>query len=204
MSEDRVNITEEYKARKFEERVAGLESDVSHISRAVIELTKSVERLGTSLSAQIEKVAAKSQITWPLIFGFMSILISALVVGGAIVNLRISPIEADALRNREAVSNISESVARHDERIKIYRELMVEDGNDLTRRLDNLDNVMQREMRLLDDTAAARTDGLDTILQREMNLHVSRLEDIINEMNTKIDEVRELTRDDYLRGDDKN
>lgn len=183
--------------RTTEEKVAGLERDISNIYGALDRITNSVE----GLLAKFEEASRRGQITWPLIFAFVTTMVAVLSVGGIVVNQRITPIERVALENSVALrEQLAESV-RHEERIAFLRERGVERGEEVARRLNELDTTIQREMRLLDETGAARVDGMDTVLQREMQLNLKAVEAQLNDLRRDLDEVRALTRDDWMRGD---
>jgi hypothetical protein len=135
----------------------------------------------TRLLDKIDEIATGNPTNWGWV-------LASIIALGSFIALYVQPVKEAAGRDRQAVQYLANEFENH--RDRDGHPAMTERGIHLaslieknTEAIEQMDSVLQREMRLLDE-----------ILQREMGLHVDRINDrlaAIEKQISKLDEMRD-------------
>lgn len=126
-------------------RVTRVESDLHNLAESVDDIRDTMDTRFTNLDRRldqglaevfhkIDRVGEKNQITWPLIFTAVTTLVAIAGVGGVIHSMSLKPLAEATKANARTIERATE----------------------------NLDEVLQREMRLLDERQRERIDGVQS------------------------------------------
>lgn len=137
-----------------EQEVAGLKTDVAHIRH-------SQDNIEDALRDISKRIAENNRPQWATYAAWASVLIvMAAAFGSGYV---------DDLKDVEGEVDVVEARFRQHEQLGGHRPMQQRIGA-LEDEVVKLDTVLQREMRLLDDTMSVRIEQMDETLQREMRL----------------------------------
>lgn len=143
------------------ERISALEAGQERLSRDVSHLASAIQTQGTetrrSLSEINKNIANSQKTNWPTIISLASVL---LIICGGVFGI----IVRDNSRIENVVNKLSESHMSH---ITTGGHHGVFENE---KKILHLDEVLQREMRLLDSKALSELKELDRRLQQEMRL----------------------------------
>ena len=156
---------------------AGLNDRLSQVERDVASIDATLHTVSRTMQDLSSKVDRPNN--W---VGIGALIISVAAVGGTYFNTRLGPVESEAtlaesrLRDHELSdghSGAKMGVARNHERLL------------------QLDEVLQREMRLLNDRTRADLDSLDRRLQGEIANNNASTIDALTEVRRRIDRLND-------------
>ena len=153
---------------ELEQRLASTETDVRHLAESVDSLTRSVSHRFDDVLAKLDTYSQRGAITWPLIFTAVTTLLGCATIAGVIHSMSINPVIQGVAANAVALQRHADQDG-HPEAMK-QAAVLRNDVDRLDSRIETLDEMLQREMRLLDATNMQRLDHLDETLQREVRL----------------------------------
>lgn len=134
------------------QRVASHEAQLRLLTEDVRSISQSVSALTTSQSAGFERLMSRIDSATRPNMGVMGAWAGVvLTIGGMIGSSYVRDITRIEADGKSALNKFELETITH---------------------LDRLDIVLQREMRLLNDTIETQITGLDTVLQREISLNM--------------------------------
>lgn len=186
----------------IEARLASTESDVAHLSETLDTFSRTVVRRFDEISNQISKISDKNTITWPLIFTAIGTLVGCATLAGVIHAMSLSPLVASINRNTADLQRFYDSPG-HPEMVR-QTATLENDVRHIETKLTQLDEVLQREMRLLDAQGDEKIANLDDILQRETRLLLDSQKVADQEMSRRLETTEKWIVDHDSRVVDTN
>lgn len=199
----------------LDKRVSDLEGDVKAVGIQVSEVKSGLDELKVGQS-RLEQAFNSSRQTplVPIITTAVSCISLIVIIGG----LTLAPIYHDLQEGKQERNVIEKEFLEHvrdghpqriEDRITSLEKRVVDLDNKQSSALIHMDDVLQREMRILDDVMLNEISNLDTVLQREMRLLLAadkedreHLFDLIEELDEEND--RGEQRDMQNSADDAN
>ena len=183
-------VTDESQALGLTKRLSRVESDVAGVLARLDSVEQSLERISVVLERLADRFTERIKPQWSVLIGLVMMIFT---IGGVYSNLSLQPI-------KEKQQWIFEELQEH---TKIEGHLGMKRNMEHTQEdLTKLDEVLQREMRLLDDTMEEKLksveerlvqsiSNLDKTLQREMSLQDQILKARIDSLKDKTKEFSE-------------
>lgn len=172
---------DEDRVSSLDGRVASLESDVANLTRSVDRMVESVDRLSN-------RVTRSGATNWGVLGTWAGVLLTACALVGGLVayglNTKIDSILEAHQRHVDLPGHpwAIQQHARHEERFdRAFYQI-----SDVDEDIKDLDTVLQREMRLLDQNTVTRLTDLDVRLQNEMDLKIDPVAKRVDEITARL------------------
>ncbi len=176
-----------------------LRNDAATTRTDIATIGSKIDSLGSAVNTLAKDVNSSKGTPWGVLIGAGGLMLSLITaIGGA----ALTPLYQSDSYNSALLKDHMESDG-HPTALRAYAGLEKDvhriDARhiELKRDIENLDTVLQREMRALDQISATRLDNLDTVLQREMRF----LDDIQTARREAI-EARVANAEKHLSGRD--
>lgn len=169
------------------ERITSLESDSRALSAGQHELSSSFQTFASDMRGAIqtlqERLTASQRTPWSTLASWAAVVITIIALGGAGFVRDVSRIETtqaiirgDVEARSAWIGQASASLERlHQDQVALAGAhadvpVIAERVLRIDSQVAHLDEMLQREMRILDQTAATGLEALDRRLQQEMRL----------------------------------
>lgn len=150
---------ERRKSTLLEERVSAMESDIRALSH-------NFESFSADIKAAIGRMQDHRRTSWPALASWAGVILMIVTMAG-------SGYVRDQARIEKALIKLTDSHIEHmsedGHRAMMQRVSSVEEElKDIRGEIKDLDAILQREMRLLDDAVVEKIEAMDAKLQQEM------------------------------------
>ncbi len=176
-----------------------LRTDAATSRTELATIGSKIDSLGSAVQTLAKDVNSSKGTPWGVLIGAGGLMLSLITaIGGA----ALTPLYQSDAYNSQLLKDHMKAEG-HPAALRAYAGLEKDvhriDARhlELKKDIENLDTVLQREMRALDQISATRLDNLDTVLQREMRF----LDDIQTARRQAI-EARVASTEKHLSGRD--
>lgn len=159
-------------------RLGALEERYSHLDASINTLAHKVDRIA-------QRIEERSRTNW-------GVVATAVGVGVALVaslmNLGASGPLRELARHDQQIAEATRRINAITES-RFNRNDAKRQHDELAKMVEKLDESLQREMRDLDRVSESRIDALDTVLQREVRLLVDPIKSEIGEIRKRVESL---------------
>jgi len=175
----------------LESRVGKVEGIVQTLARDVEEIGKSIHDLTSNFSVFQENIGNKiigaARPQWPLIISMVTLVITILAMSGSLITFVLSGHGSSISELRTVDAYIQD---------KMYKDQYDKGQSDAWRihvnaNMASTDAVLQREMKLVNETVEAKLMALDNKLQKEFSGYHRLMETQIDTINASLNKVEE-------------
>jgi len=159
-------MTVSTKPLDYSDRITGLEAGYKAMGREISGLREDFGNFASEIRRELHGINANKKTPWSAIIGACSFAVALL--GGLITLGANGPLR---------------ELDRHDEVIESMRQNCFTKSDAMA-----MDLAMQREMRDLDQISSNRIDNLDTMLQREMRLLTFPIDERLKSFERRLDD----------------
>lgn len=157
-------------------RLASVEADVRHLSKAQEELSHQLTAGFEILTTKIESLGNKGQITWPLIFTCIGTLVAVFGIGGVIHTITLTPIHVEISNlHKEIDSHMSEEghIATLSKQIGIQKDIFRIDAD-----IDALHKLLATEITSSNELSEAKREAM----KERLDLYYLKIRDLQERM----------------------